>query len=163
MLSAHRSLINEMETLRDNASAAYTQSAMRDSALSLKLGELLMSLERIASRLESIESQKSSAGLKDVLRQFQVSILPQRDKIAKTKTPIILESLAFSNMTVRQSRILDAHKKTFEWVYRVKELPEDDPRSRITLAEWLQSGEGIYWITGKPGMIYPRPFQPFCD
>jgi hypothetical protein len=54
-------------------------------------------------------------------------------------------------MTVRHSRIVDAHAKTFDWIFEAAYLHFTDPRSQIKFVEWLHSSRGIYWVSGKPG------------
>jgi hypothetical protein len=60
----------------------------------------------------------------------------------------ILQSLRFPLMVDREEEIHQAERATFEWIYR-------DPRSEDmpwdNFAEWLQHGDNLYWITGKPG------------
>ncbi|PSN65185.1 hypothetical protein BS50DRAFT_496482, partial [Corynespora cassiicola Philippines] len=52
---------------------------------------------------------------------------------------IILYNLQFHSIKLRQSNIPNAHKNTFSWVFQQ------------SLGEWLRSGEGIFWVSGKPG------------
>lgn len=140
-----------MEKMKDNVSANQSRSVARDSDLSHKLEELLISLEKINTRLNLLEAQGAPIELEDLFRQLKISVLPLGDEIIRQKTPAVLASLAFSNMTTRQTKIVEAHRQTFEWVFKTKDLPEEDPRSGVTLKDWLQCGKGIYWITGKPG------------
>jgi NACHT domain len=61
---------------------------------------------------------------------------------------MILQSLRFPTMNDRYETIKAAHAKTFEWIFRKFEgndKPWDD------FSDWLQHGEGIYWISGKAG------------
>jgi hypothetical protein len=52
----------------------------------------------------------------------------------------ILESLCFESMSQRHSDIREAHKETLRWTF---------DRSDIRLLDWLESDDGIYWISGK--------------
>jgi hypothetical protein len=54
-------------------------------------------------------------------------------------------------MEDRHGKIMEAHNATFDWVFKSHELPLSDIRSRINLASWLRSGEGIFWVSGKAG------------
>ena len=64
------------------------------------------------------------------------------------KTLCILNSLDFETRQSRQSDIADTEYRTFEWIY-------DDCHERshqpVGFGKWLQSGNDIYWISGKPG------------
>ena len=51
-------------------------------------------------------------------------------------------------MDHRLDSIQEAHKKTFEWIF--KDSTSEEGR-RIQFLDWLESGHGIYWINGKAG------------
>jgi hypothetical protein len=57
-----------------------------------------------------------------------------------------LHRLSFLTMSDRKEEIVDAHKATFHWIYTTT---ENQPWDNFT--EWLQNGNGLYWITGKAG------------
>ena len=62
-----------------------------------------------------------------------------------------LDSLKFDSMGLREAQIQDSYKETFEWMLKqdvnIKEGVEPWP----SFPQWLQSGQSIYWINGKPG------------
>jgi hypothetical protein len=62
--------------------------------------------------------------------------------IQKPDQLAILDLLAFREMDERYEDIAEAHTQTFRWIY-------EDPKLKFT--EWLNSGKGIYWISGKAG------------
>lgn len=68
--------------------------------------------------------------------------ISQDGKVAAEKR--VLRTLAFEPMSDRESRIAEAHKKTFEWVF--------DSR-KTQFRPWLESEStgDVFWITGKPG------------
>ncbi|KAF8860239.1 hypothetical protein BDZ45DRAFT_575436, partial [Acephala macrosclerotiorum] len=60
----------------------------------------------------------------------------------------ILDELSYQSMSSRYEDVVEAHPKTFDWIFsdtRQWKLPWSDFR------EWLEKGSGIYWINGKPG------------
>jgi hypothetical protein len=59
----------------------------------------------------------------------------------------LLERLCFPGMTDRQDRIVEAHKETFRWIFESPKKSTPWP----SFTRWLQSGSGLYWITGKAG------------
>jgi len=59
----------------------------------------------------------------------------------------IRNSLMFQSMSERHEEILEAHKRTFKWIY---DKPSKDS-SWSSFSEWLKLGSGIYWMRGKPG------------
>jgi hypothetical protein len=62
------------------------------------------------------------------------------NKVARQQE--ILASLRFSSIRVRHNAVKKAHADTFEWIFR---------SSEVKFKEWLDSGNGIYWIQGKAG------------
>ena len=60
----------------------------------------------------------------------------------------LLESLRFSELSDRHSRIAEAHDKTFQWIYR---HPRVENNSWKSFTNWLQGDTLLYWITGKAG------------
>jgi hypothetical protein len=60
----------------------------------------------------------------------------------------ILESLQFEAQTERYEGIAEAHERTFKWIYQ-KTQPEDNHWDNFV--DWLEYGNGLYWINGKAG------------
>jgi hypothetical protein len=60
----------------------------------------------------------------------------------------LLSTLRFPEIGDRQESIPDALKNTFEWIYHD---PAPDAKPWANFTKWLELGDGIYWITGKPG------------
>ena len=76
----------------------------------------------------------------------------------------LLESLYFQGMAMRHSKIMDAHARTFQWIFEPvessSENPTDDADSgtlsdvnpdETTFIHWLKHENGIFWIRGKAG------------
>lgn len=61
----------------------------------------------------------------------------------------ILQQLDFRDRLDRHNRISNAHKETFQWIYAHQaQLAKKEFKS---FADWLESGDNLYWITGKSG------------
>jgi predicted ATPase len=60
----------------------------------------------------------------------------------------IIHSLAYPEMTFRYERIVEAYPTTFEWVFRD---PTADQLPWSSFSDWLETGDGVYWINGKAG------------
>ncbi|KAK5079392.1 hypothetical protein LTR64_002187 [Lithohypha guttulata] len=58
----------------------------------------------------------------------------------------ILESLNFPKVRQRFYQIHDPHPGTYDWI-----LEEQTNHAGQDFVRWLQSGRGVFWITGKPG------------
>jgi hypothetical protein len=68
---------------------------------------------------------------------------------AKRLAPLMIaENLAFPMIADRFERIPEAYHKTFEWAWQ---RVQHESRPTCQLAEWLEHGEGLFWITGKAG------------
>ncbi|KAF4630952.1 hypothetical protein G7Y89_g7182 [Cudoniella acicularis] len=78
----------------------------------------------------------------------------------------VLQSLHFSTMDYRIEQIAEAHRSTFNWIFNEE---ASNQHHWSNFSEWLQTGEGVYWMKGKAGSgkstllkyIYedPRTFQ----
>ena len=60
----------------------------------------------------------------------------------------LLDSLWFAEILHREENIVDAHKKTFRWIF---DESGRAVRPWDNFFAWLENGEGIYWISGKAG------------
>lgn len=58
----------------------------------------------------------------------------------------LLQSLSFDTMKHRSETIAEAHQETFEWIFSDSEF-----RPWSNFREWLQSDNGLYWLSGKAG------------
>ncbi|KAF2673850.1 hypothetical protein BT63DRAFT_451905 [Microthyrium microscopicum] len=61
----------------------------------------------------------------------------------------LLEALKFPEMPTRYQRVARAHAKTFEWIFSEPEPSVE--HAWQSFRQWLQTGQDIYWITGKAG------------
>ncbi|KAI0023090.1 hypothetical protein F4780DRAFT_777212 [Xylariomycetidae sp. FL0641] len=73
-----------------------------------------------------------------VLRQEMGALTDARTR------EVLLESLRYPDMNSRKNHIGDEHRDTFRWVFT------RNPRSWDSFVLWLESGHGLYWISGKP-------------
>lgn len=76
---------------------------------------------------------------------FQIRLSPPRPPpYEKSLTPdaeVVESSLHVPERDRRLEQIGVAEKHTFEWVFE----------SSFGLADWLRTGDGVFWISGKPG------------
>lgn len=108
--------------------------------ISQLLKSTIHSLEQIRLEISTVKSISATyQALTDLIN-------PEMERRAR-----VLRSLTFGYMTSRYLNITEAHIQTFKWVFFGSSLPKTDPRSNVLFAEWLRSGTGTYWISGKPG------------
>lgn len=119
---------------------------------STKLNEILELVRMIPSQAskvlkeddDSVLFQAMSKALETIAASSARQWLPEHE---------IVHSLYFDSLIVRHESIQGAHRKTFEWLLRSRGKRPGRDRScpQATLLEWLQSGSGMYWVSGKPG------------
>lgn len=54
----------------------------------------------------------------------------------------IIDSLYCFEIGTRESALSATHPATFQWIFN---------RDRANLLEWLENGDGVYWVAGKAG------------
>ncbi|GAP87100.1 putative P-loop containing nucleoside triphosphate hydrolase [Rosellinia necatrix] len=65
---------------------------------------------------------------------------------------IILQLLDSPNFNDRFEDVVTQEEGTFEWIFTKPELAlEKEPNLTTTFPDWLESGDGIFHICGKPG------------
>ncbi|OAP54357.1 hypothetical protein AYL99_11458 [Fonsecaea erecta] len=110
--------------------------------------------QRIEPMLESLRSlvQRGQDLTREHLTLIDQKLCDSNDKATNLlKEASVLKGLLFERMTARYTAIVEAHQNTFQWIFEPSRWPPCDPRSRILFHEWLTYGDGIYWISGKPG------------
>jgi len=66
----------------------------------------------------------------------------------------LVDTLFYDTLSVRQGSIPEAHKETFHWIFLENGTANGsgtDSSTKPTILDWLLNGEGIYWVSGKPG------------
>ncbi|KAL9593216.1 MAG: hypothetical protein Q9219_007641 [cf. Caloplaca sp. 3 TL-2023] len=59
-----------------------------------------------------------------------------------------LESLFFPEIESRQEQIPEVFENTCSWIF---DSPDSERRQWPSFRDWLVAGQGVYWISGKPG------------
>jgi len=87
---------------------------------------------------------------KDIAYEACQVVQIEEAKIRRSIAATILESLRFSMIKQRMEEVLEAHHETFQWIFQ---HPSEDPEGRDwdDFVQWLETGEGLYWINGKAG------------
>lgn len=139
MLATLESLVNhQAQSGDDRKRMMESLTRTEELAVSLK-DELLVSREQILAELRTVQptfatSEPRSIGAETNRKQVEDAILA---------------SLWYPDIHDREDSISDAHKKTFEWLFR-DPATSDVPFS--SLVDFLGEETGkSYWITGKPG------------
>jgi hypothetical protein len=63
----------------------------------------------------------------------------------------LLEHLNFPTITERFEEVAEAHQQTFQWIFRRPDhgVHAGQGKHWSPFPEWLQHGNGLYWINGK--------------
>ena len=76
-----------------------------------------------------------------------IQLISRLDKDEQHRTEqIFLKSLSGDHAFTRRHNIRPAYEGTFKWVF-----PENENEAWSGLTKWLQYGDGVFWVTGKPG------------
>ncbi|KAF2795864.1 hypothetical protein K505DRAFT_373641 [Melanomma pulvis-pyrius CBS 109.77] len=111
-------------------------------SLNKELGDLKSSMHSITHQAN--ETSSKLGNIASILSKLATN----GNRLATERR--ILKSLRFRSMKVRHAQIPEAHKKTFEWAY-TSHKTSDHSCKQFKFAEWLRSGTGLYWISGKAG------------
>ena len=102
---------------------------------------------------ENAQSQQNvmASQMKQLRSELKDMIATGRPLEEKSRKCIrILESLQYKRMSARYEKIVDAHAKTFEWIYDESPLSQHRELQHHFL-QWLKNGNGLFWVTGKAG------------
>ncbi|KAA8629971.1 hypothetical protein SMACR_06362 [Sordaria macrospora] len=115
------------------------------NTLSVRLGDMTVvdndkNPSLLSENLSSQSKDPSSPSIHD-LRTPMNQLSGLMGTLEYLRVESVLASLNYETRKVRHDTIKDAHAKTFEWAFD----------SNFHLSKWLQSGDGIFWIPGKPG------------
>lgn len=116
--------------------------------------------EKIVTSLNQVldeRKRRMQAGGEEDIRNHEISTVMSSRLSALaakgtmlTKQLKIIQSLCFPTILQREEYIKEAHPATFDWLF---ENSQGLTHSGIetTILDWLRSGNGIYWISGKAG------------
>ncbi|CAG8971437.1 hypothetical protein HYALB_00002020 [Hymenoscyphus albidus] len=89
----------------------------------------------------------------DAVQPTPAQIKGQKERAIRIEvSDEILDSLRFPSMGERFEGVAEAHQKTFEWIFqKPRGASGGEPQRQWSdFNHWLQYGDGLYWINGKP-------------
>ncbi|KAJ5360510.1 hypothetical protein N7517_009701 [Penicillium concentricum] len=117
---------------------------------SVKIDRIMAALDdfRLCIQLVQNANQESPPSVKEIdsLEQHLSGLSLSQKTVEKEQA--ILKSLSFDARPVRHTSISEAHQRTFRWAY---EPDENAPAAATFLPTWLKRGNGVFWVSGKPG------------
>ncbi|KAI0102583.1 hypothetical protein GGR51DRAFT_527012 [Nemania sp. FL0031] len=140
---AQESRMRQLEELQ-------TESNRLQFNQSAKFDQIITTLDSLKQHIGTFKRQKQvgdalTAELAALEQQISKLSLSQ-DAVAEEQA--ILKSLSFTTRPIRHASIPRAYQKTFRWVYQSN---GNTANSATSLAQWLKSGKGVFWVSGKPG------------
>ena len=127
-----------------------------ESRQTTRFDDLSRHLEALFRRLHDHKSGDVE-GLESMLSGLRLS---EEDIGQAAQEQEVLRSLDFPEKISRHENIPEAHERTFEWVFKSRDQSPVASEQGATQAQpprggnflhWLQSGKGVFWVTGKPG------------
>ncbi|KAI0862280.1 hypothetical protein F4860DRAFT_123119 [Xylaria cubensis] len=118
-----------------------------------ELRHILQSIQSQVSKLQTVGSGHSISRIQypshvtELEKQIQKLSMNANDI---QKQQAILDTLSFDSRAVRHQAIPDAHPGTFQWAFDADDL-EEEKEDKTKFTHWLRHGEGIFWVTGRPG------------
>lgn len=79
--------------------------------------------------------------------KFDSHAKAMEDRISHTR---LLESLFFPDIVAREQQISDAFEGTCRWIFDSSDDQEIQSRPWSNFRKWLETENGVYWISGKP-------------
>lgn len=144
----------------ENASSQLRQLVKDTSLLRTERHEqfdrLSLSLRDIHSEIRSIETKviPNDDGITRGYTSKEMEVLTTKVSALSIQErefaheEFVLSGLNFEQRPERHNSIPKAHMRTFNWLF---DASSDDDSSQRRFVEWLKGGEGVYWISGKPG------------
>ncbi|CAH0052261.1 unnamed protein product [Clonostachys solani] len=97
-------------------------------------------LSAIQTFVKTVEKGGSYPVLPVAVMGYDPSISSNAHNKGRLIESSVLSQLQFRRMHAREAEVKDAYAKTCSWIFEQTEF-----------SEWLEEGQGIYWISGKAG------------
>lgn len=128
----------------------------RFKEVELLLSDLSGMLANIKNHTDITRIGKSDV---DILGQNLKTLSISQDLLAEEQ--LFLTTLQFEARPLRHQAIPEAHERTFRWLLDDEKVARNHTTTTVdsktnardgpTLARWLKSKNGIFWVSGKPG------------
>ena len=127
----------------------------RLSHFNAKLGQLVpevpQGLQTSTMMVEDVESLRGPGTLRLVLKASKGRHRMIAEQAEKAMVDVcqhrIIQTIWYRGINERRNQVKHPHAETFEWAVK----PRDPGAKWDDLPTWLESGSGIYWISGKAG------------
>ena len=110
-------------------------------------------LEKLVEDLKYTRQSVAFIEAEEINKKEMERIATQLSKVALNASPIVtehkvLKSLYFKTLPPRHTSIVQAHRKTFDWIFNPVLETRTKRRPNIKFMDWLKSDSRIYWVSG---------------
>ncbi|CVL02574.1 uncharacterized protein FMAN_00078 [Fusarium mangiferae] len=160
-LSIHLTLVSRSDILKkiDATFVKYCEKSSTD------IENIRNTLQNISKKSDYLIDQVESVELKldqvvdnqprqiEHIIEFQKRFEASHPSIEENKCDQILKAIAFQDFQTRRHEIgnIELAEATFEWMIKDETVPPSHRHLKQSFRSWLERGEGIFHITGKPG------------
>ncbi len=122
---------------------------------SARQSQILSLLNRLADQQINNWSNEILQAVKQPNKAIDFGVVTSKltalvEKVYEDEIHNLLMTLDFATRTGREASIEEAYGRTFEWIFSETKLFGASPH-RLSFREWLNSGKGVFWISGKAG------------
>lgn len=135
---------NNLSGLRSDIVDALAKLESDSKLNSMTVGKVLQSIRR-SRPVDISELNRLTSSMQELSEKLSNFCLVGQ---TASRDQEVLRSLCFKMMRVRESKIPEAHAKTFEWIFQ--QYPETYTPTTNFL-DWLKTRNETYWIRGKAG------------
>ncbi|KAH7237239.1 hypothetical protein B0J15DRAFT_431084 [Fusarium solani] len=100
--------------------------------------------EEIRSRVDALW-EKTESSLVQAIARIDERI-PSSQEIEAAVQRVLLKCLRFASISQRYEEVAEAHRSTFEWIFKAD---KSDETAGNSFPQWLEHGNGVYWLSGK--------------
>lgn len=137
---------DELEKLREEARIIRVNHDDRLKHMESMLSSIKAILESKANTVPDSASKipLSLPEIQSVTQSFSNLAIIERDLL---QDQLVLRSLTFEQHEQRHKSVPKAHQQTLAWIFDPANCDSEGTR----LLNWLRGGQGIFWVSGKPG------------
>lgn len=129
----------DARSLRDTQDIKSLEQGVQALALGLQQGH---------STVAQLLADRNSQLQEHIDMKFDSHAKATEDRLSYTR---LLESLFFPEIVSREEQIPEAFEGTCRWVFDSSDDQQSRTRPWSNFCKWLETENGVYWITGKPG------------
>ncbi|RMJ07602.1 hypothetical protein CDV36_012796 [Fusarium kuroshium] len=100
--------------------------------------------DEIKTRVDVLWERTESSLIKAIAKINERIPSSQETEVAVQR--MLLSCLRFPSISQRYEEVAEAHRSTFEWIFKADKSGE---ATWSNFPQWLEHGNGVYWLSGK--------------